>query len=271
MKYFLGVFLVILGTITFGQKISADYNFKSVDSLLRIKEEKAIIFSIQSENVDTNGASEKWAYCYLSQIENNHPMYVFSATPLTVKFDSLWSNYSRDGSMIITEKWIDSDSAISLAEQNGGKNFRTKHPNNKITAHLGQALVPNSQPEWHIKYISADNSSETLLLFIKATDKTSGNSDHHVKLMPDQYQLTQNYPNPFNPTTTISYSINKEGNVKLSVYDALGKKIAVVVDEYKPAGSYSVKFDGIGLPSGVYLYRLESGGFNASRKFILMK
>ncbi|HEX2869007.1 MAG TPA: T9SS type A sorting domain-containing protein [Ignavibacteriales bacterium] len=91
------------------------------------------------------------------------------------------------------------------------------------------------------------------------------------KTVPDNFALEQNYPNPFNPTTTIDYSIKAAGNVKLSVFDALGKRIAIVVDEYKPAGSYSVRFDGRSLPSGVYLYRLESGGYNLSKKFILMK
>lgn len=88
---------------------------------------------------------------------------------------------------------------------------------------------------------------------------------------PNEFSLYQNYPNPFNPATTIDYSIKKSDNVKLSVFDALGKKVAVILDEYKTAGNYSVRFDGSGLPSGIYLYRLESGDYNASRKLILMK
>lgn len=88
---------------------------------------------------------------------------------------------------------------------------------------------------------------------------------------PNEFLLCQNYPNPFNPSTTIGYSIKKAGQVKLSVFDALGEMVAVIVDEYKPAGSYSVSFDGSSLPSGVYLYRLESGAYNASRKFVLLK
>jgi hypothetical protein len=88
---------------------------------------------------------------------------------------------------------------------------------------------------------------------------------------PVGYTLLQNYPNPFNPATTISYSILKEGNVSLSVYNAIGGKVAAIVNEYKPAGSYSVRFNGSNLASGIYLYRLESGDFSASKKFILLK
>jgi hypothetical protein len=85
------------------------------------------------------------------------------------------------------------------------------------------------------------------------------------------FQLSQNYPNPFNPTTTINYSLPQAGNVKLTVYNILGGKVATIVNEYKPAGNYSVQFNGSNLASGIYLYRLESGIFSETKKFILLK
>ena len=85
------------------------------------------------------------------------------------------------------------------------------------------------------------------------------------------FRLNQNYPNPFNPTTTINYSLAKEGNVKLTVYKSIGSKVATIVNENKPAGNYTVQFNGRNLPSGIYLYRLESGNYNATKKFILLK
>jgi hypothetical protein len=89
--------------------------------------------------------------------------------------------------------------------------------------------------------------------------------------LPREYQVSQNYPNPFNPTTTINYSIAKEGNVSLTVYNVIGSKVATIVNENKPAGNYSVQFNGSNLASGIYLYKLESGNYNAAKKFILMK
>ena len=86
-----------------------------------------------------------------------------------------------------------------------------------------------------------------------------------------EFALQQNYPNPWNPTTTINYSLAKEGNVKLSVYNTLGSKVAIIVNEYKPAGNYSIQFNGSNLASGIYLYRLESGNYSTAKKFILMK
>ena len=89
--------------------------------------------------------------------------------------------------------------------------------------------------------------------------------------IPSGYSLSQNYPNPWNPTTTINYSLAKEGNIKLSIYNTLGSKVAIIVNEYKPAGNYSVQFNGSNLASGIYLYRLESGNYSIAKKFILMK
>ena len=88
--------------------------------------------------------------------------------------------------------------------------------------------------------------------------------------------LLQNYPNPFNPTTTISYTIPKACLVTLKVYDVLGKEVATLVKEEKPAGNYKVEFDarsygGSNLPSGVYFYRLQVENFIDVKKFILLK
>jgi hypothetical protein len=85
------------------------------------------------------------------------------------------------------------------------------------------------------------------------------------------FELLQNYPNQFNPNTTINYPLAKEGFVKLTVYNAVGSKVFVIVNGTKPAGNYSVQFNAGSLASGIYLYRLESGNFSATKKFILMK
>ena len=87
----------------------------------------------------------------------------------------------------------------------------------------------------------------------------------------NEFILEQNYPNPFNPTTTINYSLPKAGNVKLTVYNAIGSKVATIVNEYKTAGIYFVQFNGSNLASGIYLYRLESGNFSSVKKFIFLK
>lgn len=88
---------------------------------------------------------------------------------------------------------------------------------------------------------------------------------------PSEFSLSQNYPNPFNPSTVISYRIPKEGMVTLRIYDVLGREVMTLADEFKSAGSYEVKFDASELAGGVYIYRIQAGAFNASRKMLLIK
>jgi hypothetical protein len=88
---------------------------------------------------------------------------------------------------------------------------------------------------------------------------------------PKSFELSQNYPNPFNPNTSIRYNIPKDSKVKIEVYDALGRTVASLVNEYKSAGSYSVNFDASSLASGVYLYKISAGDFTATKKMNLLK
>ncbi len=89
--------------------------------------------------------------------------------------------------------------------------------------------------------------------------------------IPTSYALNQNFPNPFNPTTTISYQIPKDGPVTIKIFDALGREVTTLVDEFKSAGQYSVKFDASHLSTGIYFYSIKSGDFNAVKKMALIK
>ena len=88
---------------------------------------------------------------------------------------------------------------------------------------------------------------------------------------PKTFLLEQNYPNPFNPSTTIRYQLPVASEVKLEVYDVLGKKIATLVNERQSAGSYQVVWNASGLSSGTYFYRLQAGTFVETKKMIMMK
>ncbi|MCU0413030.1 MAG: T9SS type A sorting domain-containing protein [Ignavibacteriaceae bacterium] len=96
--------------------------------------------------------------------------------------------------------------------------------------------------------------------------------------LPTEFLLSQNYPNPFNPTTTINWQLAQGGEASLKVYDILGREIATLVDEYKPAGKYETAFNAAILPSGVYFYQLkatptggQAGGYLETKKMILIK
>lgn len=88
--------------------------------------------------------------------------------------------------------------------------------------------------------------------------------------LPNEYVLFQNYPNPFNPTTNIKYEVPRDVNVSIKIYDLLGKEV-FSINEYKKAGSYEVKFDGVNFASGMYFYQITAGGFTDTKKMVLLK
>jgi predicted lipoprotein with Yx(FWY)xxD motif len=89
--------------------------------------------------------------------------------------------------------------------------------------------------------------------------------------VPTKYGLLQNFPNPFNPETNIRFSIPDAGFVNLSVYDALGREVATLIQENLSAGNYRITWNAAANPSGVYFYRLEAGSFVSMKKMILVK
>lgn len=88
---------------------------------------------------------------------------------------------------------------------------------------------------------------------------------------PGEVELGQNFPNPFNPATLIEYRLLTSGYCRLAVLDLLGREVAVLVNEEKSAGSHTIQWDASTLPSGVYLYRLQTGAFSSVRRMVLLK
>ncbi len=117
---------------------------------------------------------------------------------------------------------------------------------------------------------------ETPLNSTSATEIRNPKSSVALKLggsaaVPAEFALMQNYPNPFNPETAIRLQITDYGRVRLVVYDLLGRQVATPVDEEKAPGSYTIKFDGTNLASGVYFYRLTAGAHTDTKSMVLMR
>lgn len=98
-----------------------------------------------------------------------------------------------------------------------------------------------------------------------------GDEPNALRDLPLTFDLLQNYPNPFNPTTGIRYELPAASEVRLVVYDLLGREVAVLVNEKRPAGKFEVRFNGAGLSSGVYIYRLTAGQHVESRQMLLIR
>ena len=90
-------------------------------------------------------------------------------------------------------------------------------------------------------------------------------------IIPESFSLLQNHPNPFNPVTTISYDLPTDCHVTLEIYNMLGQRVATLVDEHNPAGSYAIKWYANELAGGVYFYQIQAGEFTQIQKMLLIK
>ena len=116
-------------------------------------------------------------------------------------------------------------------------------------------------------YYTANTVSPAPTYTIGTLTGLSGNNN----TVPERFALDQNYPNPFNPVTKIKYDIPVGADVKLTVYDMLGREVSQLVNEYLEPGSYEAIWNGIGHSSGVYFYRIEAGSYVKEMKMILVK
>ncbi len=116
-----------------------------------------------------------------------------------------------------------------------------------------------------------DGSNNFTFYLDDITNTTSTSVDRTDLDSPVGFSLSQNYPNPFNPSTMIGYTLMESGMTRLTVFDMLGREVAVLVDQNQAAGSYQVSFDASGLPTGMYLYRLQSGTRSLTGKMLLVK
>jgi hypothetical protein len=90
-------------------------------------------------------------------------------------------------------------------------------------------------------------------------------------ILPTEFNLKQNYPNPFNPTTNIKFDVAKLSNVKIVVFDVMGREVQTLVNESMKPGTYETKFDGAKLTSGVYFYKITAGDFSQTKRMLMIK
>ncbi len=175
---------------------------------------------------------------------------------------------------LCTMKWVDATNTCYLSGATGPAGCVSKSTNGGLnwTTMTTSGLTGISHMDFErngtIVYGFAITSSGAVLkLTDNVTEVISTNS-----LIPTEYKLEQNYPNPFNPSTTINFSIPSASKVTLKVYDALGKEVATLADEFKAAGNYSTNFNaGSNLNSGIYFYTITAGNYVNTKKFVLIK
>jgi hypothetical protein len=154
-----------------------------------------------------------------------------------------------------------------------------------------ERLAQQSEGRWtNIGFVAGNGSTNSPHTYVFTDTVTAGTYSYRLKqidrngafvyskiiaavipFLPIRFGLEQNYPNPFNPVTTIPFTVPGDGRVTLAVFDMLGRKTATIVDKIMQAGRHEVRFDASTLSSGIYMYKLQSGGFSSIKKFVLIK
>ena len=196
--------------------------------------------------------------------------------------NSLKYSYTYDENNNLTEevhqKWKDS------AWVNMYKYSYTYDKNNNEIEHLEHYWDGSAWGnDWKYSYTYDENNNETEDLW-QSWDGSAWINVYKIlykygsvtKINEDlsfinSYNLSNNYPNPFNPSTTIRYSIPKQSHITLKIYDIIGREVAILVNEEKPAGNYQIGFNAANLPSGVYFYQLKAGSYVETNKMVLLK
>lgn len=140
---------------------------------------------------------------------------------------------------------------------------------------IGEIEKENSKDiglEFDVEREAKSGSRDTLVINISDENGSSWQKEIIVEYAkPDVYSLRQNYPNPFNPATKIEYQLPEEKRVVIKVYNAIGQEVTTLIDEVKPAGFYTEKFNASQYASGMYIYRMIAGDYVSIKKMMLIK
>ncbi|OPX33140.1 hypothetical protein B1H10_06475 [candidate division KSB1 bacterium 4484_188] len=181
--------------------------------------------------------------------------------------------WTAPDTLTLPDLWIDSDSAIAVAEAAGGATYRQTNDSVFVQAELTRWWYgPDpSKSVWKFIYYSTTAPDEEYLVDAVNGNLVSIGDDFQSGLVAHRLRLFPSYPNPFNPATQIRYHIPRASKVEIAVYNMLGQKISVLVNRKQTAGEHEVVWKPQGLASGPYLIRLQSGNQQAVRKVVYMK
>jgi hypothetical protein len=183
----------------------------------------------------------------------------FSAAPNTKAPSALLPNPSAAADSL-SRLWISCGTADGLL-------YMSRQTHDYLALHTVPhiySLVEGAGHDWTVWKPGLYHFSQ--LIF-----KQTATAVEENKGLVSAFYISQNYPNPFNPVTNIKYTVPQRSFITLKIYDMLGREVSTLVDEEKPAGSYTVVFDGNSLASGVYIYQLQAGKFSDTKKLILLK
>ncbi len=255
-----------------------------------------ILRGVQGDSIDSLGHASDWSYFF--NTPGDPTARRVHVQPFKTDVDSNTSSWFNVGSarqLLHLGSAALPDSFIAHVEQQGGKTFRLNNPapdtlqfacsikgGDLRNSEYGWLIPDTVNNYWGATYAFQKSATRDSALMVSMKffigDFATGSlvavtsvSEPPGNLLPAAFALDQNYPNPFNPTTVISGQWSVTSVVRLTVYDILGREVAVLADGQYPAGKYTFTFNGTTLSSGVYFCRLTAGNYSAVRKMSLVK
>jgi hypothetical protein len=187
-------------------------------------------------------------------MNNGGASWVSRNTGINVGIDGVYFLNSSEG-------WAVGNFGAVFHTTNGGVTWASE--NSGTSNELNDVFFVDASHGWSV------GANGTVLF--RSTPTEVGDASSTV--LPTDVTLGQNYPNPFNPSTNISYRLSRPGFVSLKVYNLLGQEVATLVSRSQPTGEHDASFDAAGLPSGIYLYKLDlnNGTVKEVRKMTVLK
>jgi hypothetical protein len=285
---FVSAALLFSPTLLFGQLggTARDYYDTAIDEATGWHSDASLLYLLGTgDSMHDDGKALLWTYVFESGMDDSLLMVLVS-----LGFPVLTQELYDTIPLLepLPSEWIDSDQAISVAEANGGSEWRETYDSDIIVATAGRGFywkdIP--RPVWMLAYTDTLTYANSIRIFVDAVTGDYldtgglgiGGDEAGAGDLPKALSLCQNYPNPFNPRTTIRYAVppGSARQLSLEVFDARGRKLATLFSGLRVPGSYDVTWDGkdengVTVGTGVYLVRLVSGSEITLRKMLVIK
>ncbi len=241
------------------------------------------IASFPSDTVQTNGTCNLWVYSFYSHAKDSMLEVGFydiagNIQPYIISSAANGTSYTP-----LPGTWINSDTAIGIAQTNGGSAFISQWAaiQTVISATLEYGIYASKPTAtvWFVTYTWYSEPGVVGAVYYVVIDATTGQvylsgTSPVVEsglTLPAVNQLNQNYPNPFTSSTAISFSLANSQNVSLRVYNTLGEEVADLADGAMSTGAHTLNFDAANVPEGVYYYRLAANGAVQTKQMTIVK
>ncbi len=212
-----------------------------------------------------------------------------TASPFTVRFDTVANAFDTTSYYVSIFNYGNADLTLSSLTSNNGVFTVVNYPTTIPANQYGLARIrftPNITNQTYNGELTINNNDSTIKVNLIGICGSSIGIEPISNEIPNEFGLSQNFPNPFNPTTKIRFQISTSprpighpspvrrgegGEVKLTVFDVLGKEVATLVNQHLQPGVYEINFDGANFTSGVYFYKLISDSFTETKRMIILK